>query len=151
MGESTSARAPIFCLGDPAAKPECDPYKPLPAESEYKENAIAGVRIFPADVSIKPGEKFQFRIVYFDANGREVKDNRPDPLTGRELEPAPPPPKTPAGLQPPALQGTVEDGTFTPRRAARTARVLDFAGELKARARVRVVPQIPYENNSTSS
>jgi outer membrane protein assembly factor BamB len=140
-----NTRTDLFCIGDPAAKPEADPYKPFPAETEYKENAIAGVRIFPADVSLKPGEKFQFQVVYFDANGREVKDNRPSPAGTWSL---PLPPKTPAGLQPPALQGTVEDGTFTPAGLPGQHGYLDFAsGEFKARARVRVVPQIPYENN----
>ena len=54
----------IWGENDPAAKPECDAYKPLPPEAEFKENAIAGARIFPADVVGKPGgtEKFTLSV-----------------------------------------------------------------------------------------
>jgi len=140
-----TTRTELYCLGDPAAKHEPVKYTELPPEAPYKENAIAAVRIFPADVSIKPGEKVHFTAVYGDANGREVKDNRPSPATRWSL---PMPPKTPAGLQPPALQASIENGEFTAGAVPGQQGYVDFeSGNLKARARVRVVPQIPYENN----
>ena len=61
-------------------------------------------------------------------------------------EPAPPP-KTPRRAPAPPCKGPSRMEHSRPP-AARQHGYLDFAsGELKARARVRVVPQIPYENN----
>jgi hypothetical protein len=106
-----TTRTDLYCVGDPKAKAECDPYTPLPEETPFKENAIAGVRLFPADVTAKPGDKVQFKVVYVDENGREVKDNRPSPQAKWTL-PAPPLPKG-ATTPPPALQGTIENGLLT--------------------------------------
>src|SRR5207249_1747647 len=131
------------CVGDPAAKPECDAYKPLPPEAEFKENAIAGARIFPADVVGKPGGTEKFTLVFVDANGRPVKDNRPSP-PGEWLLPLPP--KTPAGAQPPALVGKLEGGTLVlgPNPAQQGYVEFKELDKALARARVRVAPQLPY-------
>ncbi|HSQ54803.1 MAG TPA: PQQ-binding-like beta-propeller repeat protein, partial [Gemmata sp.] len=139
-----TTRTDAYCLGDPTAKPEQVKYNPLPAESPYKENAIAGVRLFPHEISAKPGEKVQFKVVYFDENGREVKDDRPTPVAKWSL---PLPPKTPAGAQPPALQGTLQDGVLTLAPLPSQQGYVDFECGPKARARVRVVPQLPYSQN----
>jgi hypothetical protein len=139
-----TTRTDLLCVGDPKAKPECDKYVPLPEETPFKENAIAGVRLFPADVTAKPGEKVQFQVVYFDENGREVKDNRPSPVAKWSL---PLPPKTPAGAQPPALQGTIEGGTLTLAPIPGQQGYVAFECGPTARARVRVAPQPPYSQN----
>jgi outer membrane protein assembly factor BamB len=138
-----TTRTDLYCIGDPDAKPQEVKYTPLPAESAFKENAIAGVRLLPADVSAKPGETVKFSVVYVDANGREVKDNRPSPPAKWTL-PAPPPPKGAAG-PPPALQGTIADGTLTLAAVPTQQGYVEFdSGGLKARARVRVVAQTTY-------
>jgi outer membrane protein assembly factor BamB len=103
-----TTRTDLYCIGDPKAKVEEVKYTPLPEETPFKENAIAGVRLFPAEVHAKPGEKVTFKVVYFDANGREVKDNRPSPPAKWTL-PAPPIPKG-AMTGPPPLQGTIANG-----------------------------------------
>jgi outer membrane protein assembly factor BamB len=140
-----TSRTDLYCVGDPDAKPEAGKYTPLPAEAPFKENEIHGVRIFPADVTAKPGETVTFKVVYVDANGREVKDNRPSPAGKWTL---PLPPKTPAGAQPPALQGTVEGGTLTLAPAPSQQGFVEFdSGGLKARARVRVAGQAPYKQD----
>ena len=96
-----TTRTDLYCIGDADAKVEEVKYTPLPAETPFKQNAIAGVRLFPADVTAKPGEKMQFKVVYVDANGREVQDNRPSPLPKwslprrRRLRPAHSPPRAP--------------------------------------------------------
>lgn len=140
-----TTRTDLYCLGDPAAKPECGKYTPLPEETPFKEFAIAGVRLFPAEVVAKPGEKVTFQVVYVDANGREVKDNRPSPAPKWSL-PTPPVPKG-AKTGPPPLKGTIEGGVLTLAPVPGQQGYVDFECGVKARARVRVVPQIPYVNN----
>ncbi len=140
-----ATRTDLFCLGDPKAKPEEVKYDPLPAETPFKENAIAGARLFPADVSAKPGEKVTFKVVYFDENGREVQDNRPSPPEKWTL-PEPPLPKG-AAKPPPPLQGTIEGGVLALSPMPSQQGYVDFECGPKARARVRVVPQIPYSQN----
>src|SRR5207248_2035854 len=45
-----TSRTDLFCLGDPKAKPDEVKYPPLPAEAEYKENAVAGLRLYPGEI-----------------------------------------------------------------------------------------------------
>lgn len=140
-----TTRTHLYCIGEPDAKPEPVKYKPLPAETPYDPAASpTAVRVFPADVAVKPASSVKFEAVFMDANGRPVKAA---PETSWTL-PAPPIPKG-ATTGPPPLQGKIA-----------TAGALDLgplpsqqgyvegqAGALKARARVRVVPQIPYMQN----
>jgi outer membrane protein assembly factor BamB len=143
-----TTRTELFCVGDPAAKPECDPYRPLPPEAEFKEGAVVGARIFPADVVLKSGGTEKFSVVYFDANGREVKDARPASPKHEWLLPLPP--KTPAGAQPPALNGKIDDaGALVVGPLPGQQGYVDFkeADKPMARARVRVAPQLPYSQD----
>jgi len=140
--------ANLFCLGLPdAGTPEPAKYKPTPEETPFKEGAIAGVRIFPADVVTKPGEKVQFKVVYVDANGREVKDSRADTKgTWAIATPA----KTPTGAQPPPLAGKLTDtGELTLGPLPAQQGYIEFeSGEFKApRARVRVAPSISWKQD----
>jgi outer membrane protein assembly factor BamB len=141
-----TTRNELYCLGDPNAKVEPAKYQELPKEAEFKENAIAGARIFPADVVLKAGETTKFTLVFVDANGREVKDNRPSPPNQWVL---PLPPKTPTGAQPPALNGKIEGGSLTVAPMPSQQGYVEFQELNKpmARARVRVAPQIPYTQN----
>jgi hypothetical protein len=138
-----TTRTDLYCIGDPNAKPEAGKYTELPAEPEYKPNAISGARIFPADVVLKPGGTAKLRVVFVDANGREVKDNRPSPPNEWLL---PLPPKTPTGAQPPALSGKIMGGELEVGPLPGQQGYVEFKelGQVLARARVRVAPQVPY-------
>jgi outer membrane protein assembly factor BamB len=141
-----TTRTDLYCIGDPKAPVEEVKYQPLPEETPFKEGAVAGVRLFPADVSVKPGEKVTFQVVYYDENGRPVKDSRPSVKEVWSL-PQPPLPKG-ATQPPPPLQGQIADGVLTlaPLPSQQGTVALESGG-LKASARVRVVPQIPYSQN----
>ena len=140
-----TTRTDLYCLGDPEAKPECGKYTPLAKETPFKQNAIAGLRLFPVDVTLKPGAKATFKVVYFDTNGREVQDNRPSPPEKWSL---PLPPKTPTGAQPPALQGKIDGGMLTVAAMPSQQGYVEFdSGGMKARARVRVISSPPYSQN----
>jgi outer membrane protein assembly factor BamB len=139
-----TTRTDLYCIGYPNATGECDPYQPLPPETPYQAAAVAGVRLFPADVTLPPGGKIQFQVVFYDANGRTV----PAPA-GKASWRLPLPPKTPTGAQPPALQGTVdEQGTLTVGPQPSQQGYVEYQlGPYTARARVRVAPQIPYQQD----
>jgi hypothetical protein len=139
-----TTRTDLYCIGYPNATGECDPYQPLPPETPYQAAAVAGVRLFPADVTLPPGGKIQFQVVFYDANGRTV----PAPA-GKASWRLPMPPKTPTGAQPPALQGTVdEQGTLTVGPQPSQQGYVEYQlGPYTARARVRVAPQIPYQQD----
>jgi len=141
-----TTRTDLYCIGDPNAKAEDVNYHELPPETPFKQNAVAGVRIFPADVSAKAGGIVQFKVVFVDTNGREVQDNRPSPKSTWTL---PPPPKTPAGVQPPGLVGTISDnGMLTLGPPPTQQGYVEFdSGGPKARARVRVAAHLPYKQD----
>lgn len=140
-----TTRTHLYCIGDPNAKPQEVKYTPLPEETTFKQGAVAGVRLFPADVAIKPGSSVKFEVVYMDANGREVMNSNAAPSTW--TLPAPPIPKG-ATAGPPPLQGKIDNGTLTLAPLPSQQGVVEFqSGALKARARVRAVPQIPYKQD----
>ena len=145
-----TTRTDIYCLADSKSKGECGIYAELPVEAKYDPNAIAAARIFPADLTAKPGETVKLQLIFMDANGREVKSNLPDPK-GEWLLPLPP--KTPAGLQPPALVAKIDGGFGDASLVIAAAppgqqSYVDFkGGAFNLRARVRVVPQIPYKQD----
>lgn len=133
-----------YCIGDPKAKPAEAKYKPLPAEAAFNPKATpVGVRIFPYEVHTKSGGSVPLKAVYFDANGREL----PAPANAKGAWSLPLPDKTPTGAQPPALVGEIKEGVLTlpPAPPGQGAYVSYEDGELKARARVRVVPQLGYK------
>jgi hypothetical protein len=158
-----TTRTDIYCVGNPDAKGDCGEYKKLPAETPFKENAIAGVRLFPADVTAKAGDKISFKVTLVDENGREVKSNLPDPA-GKWSLPAPPAPKAkdpdpkaPPPKGPPALQGEVSgttgEGTVALKPVPPTQQgYVEFSmGEAwKGRARVRVAGQLNYKQDFTN-
>ena len=148
--------ASLWCLGLPdAGTPEPAKYKPMPEETPYKEGAVAGVRLFPADVVLKPGEKTQFKVVYVDANGREVKDTRTEKKEAWSIAI---PAKTPTGAQPPPLVGELtQTGELTiakpPTAPPAQQGYIEFTSdEFKApRARVRVAPSIMWKQDFEKS
>ncbi len=134
-----------YCVGS-KAKASAPVYKPLPPETP-SDGKVAGVRLFPADLSAKPGEKVTFEVVYYDANGRTVKAE-PKGTWALAL-----PPKTPTGAQPPALAGKLDAGTLTVAAMPPSQQgYVDYtSGPLTARARVRVAAEIPYKQDFEKS
>jgi hypothetical protein len=146
----------LYCVGDPKAQPKTGPYKPLPAEAEYKKDAApVSIRIFPADVLTKPGETIKFEKKYLDANGRAVAV----PNVGGGWELALPPVPKGATKGPPRLEAHIEDRppvgpgaqedsvkiTVDKALPAQQGYVQAEADKMPAaRSRVRVAAQLPY-------
>lgn len=139
-------RTDLYCLGDPKTKPVGATYPPMPAETPYKPNAVAGARLFPAEITAKPGTEVKFAVVFVDENGREVKPELDAKTQWTIVTPA----KTPAGAQPPPLAGKLDgsaiDGTLTLEKNPSQQGYVEFkTGAITARGRVRVAPQLPFK------
>lgn len=142
-----TSRTDLYCLSDASAKPVTAKY-PEPAAEAPSDNKVAGARLYPAEITLKPGESYKFAVVHYDANGREVK------AAGAETAEwtLPLPDKTPTGAQPPALvgkvtgsavEGTLELGPNPAQQGVVAVKV----GALTARARVRVAPKLPAKTD----
>lgn len=87
----------------------------------------------------------KFRVVFVDANGREVKSNLPDPPSEWTIVT---PAKTPTGAMPPPLAGKVTgntaEGTIVLEKNPAQQGYVEFKmGTITARGRVRVAPVLP--------
>lgn len=127
-----------YCIGLKDAKPAPEPKI---VETLAKPGPATHLAVYPAEVSLYPGESLEFKVHAFDAHGNKVK------VPGAVAWSLPEPPLPPGAKKaPPALKGTLADGKLTvdAKVPNQGAYVLAAAGELKALARVRVVPRYPY-------
>lgn len=132
----------FYCVGfrDAAVKNEMKPEHTASKPAASTEPPVTAL-VVPGDVVLKPGDSATFAVRLYDKNGEFIKET----AEGVQWS-LPTPPKTPAGLQPPPLAGKLEHGTFTAAAAppGQQGYVEARVGDLPARARVRVAPQIPY-------
>lgn len=142
-----NTRTEMYCLANDGAKPSAVKYKPLPPETPFNPDAApAALRLFPAEVTLLPGESVTLKLIAMDENGRELA--KVD-LSGAEWS-LPLPPKTPTGAQPPALvaelkgQGGLATVAVKAPPPTQAGYVEARLGNLKARARVRVAAALPY-------
>lgn len=131
----------IYCLGNKGAKGvELPPVANPPA----KIGKIAHLQIVPAEVALHSGDSVTFKARAFDADGNFIKEVKADWTL--------PAPKGPPGAKvaPPALKGEItSEGKLTVDAklpSQQSIAVGTFEG-ISGRARVRVVPRIPYANN----
>jgi outer membrane protein assembly factor BamB len=103
---------------------------------------LAHAQIVPADVTVAPGGSVTFKVRLFDTNGNFVNESPAEWSL-------PTPPKTPTGMQPPPLKGEIKNGVLTIAKElpGQQGYVEAKVGNLTARARVRVAPQLPYKND----
>ena len=143
----------LYCVGKPDAAVSPAPVPPVSVEKESAADAPpAGVRIYPADVAVKPGETVALTVKFLDANGREVKAPA-DAKLDWSLPQPPLPPTAPKGAAaPPALNAELKpEGVAVkvtlgklPRQQGTVA--VKF-GALTASARVRVAAVVPYKED----
>jgi len=152
-----TTRTDLYCVGKPDAKDECGEYKPLPEEAKTDAASPAGIRVFPAEITAKAGDKLTFKLVYLDANGREV----PKPNVGGGWELLQPPVPKGGTTAPPRLDAQIEDMppagpdanietvtiTLNPKKSTQQGYLGAMAGTLKAQARVRVAGQTTYKQD----
>lgn len=126
--------AGLFCVGN-ADTPVQDSVPELSGVTKASDDKPAKLQILPAEIAIRPGESVKFRVRLFDDHGSMIADNYEDPKVEWSLN---------------RLFGTVRpDGTFTaePEEGPHAGTLTATFGDLKASARVRVVPTLPYEED----
>jgi outer membrane protein assembly factor BamB len=152
----------LICLGKKgAARP--DGASAATHKDVMGSGAPAHLQVFPADITLHPGEKVELKALAFDAKGQPLGEAEVEwSLAGAlpPVVPGAPPVKpaagTPTPQPPPALQGTLSDkqGKATTVTAAKEkappaqfGRVVAKHGGLTAYTRVRVAPVLPYKPN----
>jgi outer membrane protein assembly factor BamB len=142
----------FYCVGDPSATASLVKYK-LPAEEKpFDDKAeAAGLRIFPADITVTPGQTVTLSVNALDANGRVLGKKAEG--TWSFPQPALPPTAPKGAAQPPALnvkdvKPEADKVTFTTGPLPNQQGFVEVkAGNLVARARVRVAAKIPYSQD----
>lgn len=136
-------RDEIYCIGKPDAKAAAAPAEPTEAAAEA--SAIpTHLQIVPADVVVHPGEQVTFKARTFDAQGRFLRE-----VQAAWSLPAPPPPPN-SKESPPALRGQInaEGHLFVAKEVpSQQGIAVAKADGLTGRARVRVAPVIPYQQD----
>ncbi len=121
----------MYCIGNKDAEPAADPMPPRPKESDPKaDQKAAQVLITPAESLVRPGDKVQFQVHLFNANGQRLSSDGKAKFN---------------------VEGTgevAEDGTFSTSQVAGhvAAKITaEIDGIKSPSARVRVVPPLPWK------
>lgn len=150
-----STRDEIYCIGKPDWKPDLVKLPSPPTESEGDVAPGKGyLHITPAEVTVAPGGKATFTVRWYSSTGVPAKTFvkvEGEPFGVSWSLPIPPIPKG-ATMPPPALKAQLgQNGgidctiTVDPKVASQQGYIDAHVGPLiTARARVRVIPQIPY-------
>jgi outer membrane protein assembly factor BamB len=149
-----AAESGLYCLGDrsrplpagvapaagipPAVPPPTPAAAPVTAGGDRQAGSAGGgaarlLQVAPAEVMIRPGETVRFRAVSLDERGLPAKGGGPAPAWSLA-----------------ALAGRLDaGGTFVadPGMRFQTGEIAVRAGELTAKARVRVVPDLPWKED----
>jgi outer membrane protein assembly factor BamB len=131
----------LYCIGkkDHSAEPDKIP-APVKEPAADKDAKPAKLLVYPLDVVLHPGGTEKLEVHSYDDHGRFLGK-----VEAEWSLPAPPIPPM-AKVGPPPLKGTVEKGLLTvdSKLVRQMGPVEASFGGLKARARVRVVPTLPY-------
>lgn len=122
----------LYCLSDKTKKPGATPLPEAPKEKEASaDSKPAHVQVIPAEILLSPGDKQQFKVRVFNANGQLLSEKQ-------EAGPT-------FTLKGPGTIG--KDGNFmAPADATHSATYVSAAvGDLVGRARVRIVPPLPWQ------
>ncbi len=149
----------IYCLGkkDHKAAPDASPSEPQ--EPGWKDTPRPDyLQIVPADVTLTAGDSQTFKVYAFAKGQRLSGPVMTEWKLGAMLPPVwpvdgpPAPPAVPGAQGPPELKGTLEptNGVETKLTVAGPQPPLQFGnvdatlGDLKAHARIRVAPKVPF-------
>src|SRR5581483_5046800 len=134
-------RDEMYCIGKPGHKAPADSVPPMPMESASDPNAKASyLQVVPADAVLHPGQSQTFKARAFDANGQFLRE-----VKAEWSLPSPPPPPNTKTVIPP-LRGQINsEGQLVVAKEmpGQQGPVVEKAGGLVGRARVRGVPTLP--------
>ncbi len=138
----------FYCLGkykktqvDFPAQPSVPPANPTGEPTQ--------LQVIPAEVTLKAGERVNFKAKLFDANGQFVRST-PVELKLSAMKRGP---GLGQGVVLPVLQGQVDGASFTAPEigGGQSGTLLATAGNLEASVRVRQVPSFPYREDFEST
>lgn len=120
----------LYCIGAPGAQPATEPAPFRLAEKPLAENGsqLVHIQVTPVELILAPGGKQAYRVRGFNAQGQAVPVTEKVTFT--------------------ATAGTVdESGNFVAPTAAehQVVTVTAQVGELTSKARVRVIPPLPWK------
>lgn len=121
----------LYCFEKPgAAAPAMDPINPPPAEINDKQDGPAHLQLVPVEALLRPGQKQEFQIRLYTKNGLFLKT-----LPASEVE-----------FSVDGEGSITEDGWFSYDGAKphTAATITAKYGELSQTARVRVIPDLPW-------
>lgn len=130
----------IYCLVDESKKPGVEELPELPQETDVADDeTVAQVQMVPADLLAIPGRFRTFKLRTFNANG-QLLEERPEaaeyslkPIEGKEGDED-------------DYEGLLgDDGTFVAPDGPAAVEVIGKVGDVTGSARVRVVPNLPWE------
>jgi outer membrane protein assembly factor BamB len=143
----------MYCVGKEKPAPAGNGKKPDPQKEEKapEDAKPEHLQVFPADVTLGPGESAEFKARLYDHKGRFIREVKAKwelgPMLAPEATPGLPPPPT---INPPALKGELSsDGKLTvPEKGpAQFGNVLAKAEGLTGRARVRQYTNLPIKQD----
>ena len=128
-----STEGGVYCIGDksrPFAGPGGKKKKKGKRAKAVGQGDPARIQIVPADVLTRPEDTVRFEVRSFDAQGRLLDAGKPQ----WELH---------------GMAGSIDGGTFDPAAEPRfqAGEISVKLGSLETRARVRVVPDLPWSEN----
>ncbi|HEU4934350.1 MAG TPA: PQQ-binding-like beta-propeller repeat protein, partial [Pyrinomonadaceae bacterium] len=127
--------AGLYCIGSKKTSSHSPSQTPGPAVgTPVSSQAPTYVQVVPTELMLKPGEKVNFRVRLFDAQGNFVRE---EPSATWSLE---------------QLKGTVENGHFTAgnETVAQAGLVKATVGNISGTASVRVFPPLPWSETFDS-
>jgi hypothetical protein len=118
----------LYCLADRNKAPGVESFPPAPQERPVDDTKPAQVQVIPAEVLLKPGDKQQFKVRLFNSYGQLLTES-------------------PAAFSVNGPGTIGADGAFAaPSEAKHVATfVTAKVGDLTGRARIRVVPPLPWQ------
>jgi outer membrane protein assembly factor BamB len=146
----------LYCIGLKTAKtPKASEagLKRLGQTDLPQQPKAAQLQIVPADIVLAPGGSAKLTARLYDADGEYIGDAKPSWELAAMLPPPPlpnaPPAKGPPAAAPPVLKGTIsESGELTvDKTPGQFGNVVAKLEGLTARCRVRVAPQLPYQQD----
>jgi outer membrane protein assembly factor BamB len=122
--ERTGTRGTSSTLGTPGT-----PGTPGTLGTPSAPGAVAHLQLFPYEALLAPGQKQNFRVRLFDANGRLVREEKPGAATWAVDQ----------------LAGTIgNDGAYVAPAASSAGFVKATVGGVTGQARVRVIAPLPW-------
>jgi outer membrane protein assembly factor BamB len=148
----------LYCIGKKGAAAKPGPGGAAGAKEVADKGKAARLQVVPADVLLTPGAEQSFKAYAFDEHGLPLGEVKADWSIGAMKPPAypvgmpAPPPPPPGTAGPPDLKGELSEknGAATKLTVVGPAPPLQFGevvakvGDLKASARVRVTPKLPF-------